>query len=242
MILTIVLVTALFNHTDFWLPAHFQNLPLPFKMVLGGPSETFPWTLSRKTYEDTQIGYCHGSCPFFGGRSTFWSAWCPQPRKELMRGFPESMIQTTDDPKTKFWEGARNLLHVTKMSEIGNRTFGSLQDAIDAVLKTGLKKMPKAEAVEPASLAVGAESPTALMRFNKFSVPGPLLARYEKQRELTKEGKGMPLQMMLNCVVTGLKKDDDNVVRAIETNRGTISWPEKDTKVVLCAGVGNFLT
>ncbi|KAK4041247.1 FAD/NAD(P)-binding domain-containing protein [Parachaetomium inaequale] len=223
---------------DFWLPTHFQNLPLPFKMVLGGPSETFPWTLSRKTYEDTRIGFCHGSCPFFGGRSTFWSAWCPQPREELMRGFPKSMIQTTKDPKTKFWERARNLLHVTKMSEIGNHTFGSLQDAIDKVLTKGLedKKIPSAKVVEPAPLAVGAESPTSQIRFNKFSVPGPLLARYEKQLELTKEGNGMPLQLMLNCVVTGLKKDDDNIVRAIETNRGTISWPEEDTKVVLCAG------
>ncbi|KAH7629798.1 hypothetical protein B0T09DRAFT_136639 [Sordaria sp. MPI-SDFR-AT-0083] len=27
----------------FWLTSHFQNLPIPFKMVLGGPSETFPW-------------------------------------------------------------------------------------------------------------------------------------------------------------------------------------------------------
>lgn len=27
-----------------------QNLPLPYKMVLGGPSETFPWHLSSRTF------------------------------------------------------------------------------------------------------------------------------------------------------------------------------------------------
>lgn len=27
-----------------------QNLPLPFKLVLGGPSETFPWSLTSKTF------------------------------------------------------------------------------------------------------------------------------------------------------------------------------------------------
>ncbi|KAJ8518022.1 hypothetical protein ONZ45_g4857 [Pleurotus djamor] len=36
---------------DFWLPDHFQNLPLPFKYTLGGPSETFPFTLSAETLQ-----------------------------------------------------------------------------------------------------------------------------------------------------------------------------------------------
>lgn len=30
-----------------------QNLPLPFKLVLGGPSETFPWQLTSKTFNST---------------------------------------------------------------------------------------------------------------------------------------------------------------------------------------------
>jgi len=219
---------------DFWLPSHFQNLPLPFKMVLGGPSETFPWTLSRKTFENKQLGFCHGSCPFFGGRSTFWSAWSPQPSLELMRGFPDSMKKTAGTKE--FWKGAKKHLHVQEASKIDDGIFGSLQQAIDKVLRDQLKEIPTADSVESAPLAVGARSPISLMRFNKFSVPGPLLALYEEQRNVTERGEGQPLQLMLNCVVTGLKEGDDGVVRAIETNRGTISWPEDDTKVVLCAG------
>ncbi|KAK3292351.1 uncharacterized protein B0H64DRAFT_347116 [Chaetomium fimeti] len=219
---------------DFWLPSHFQNLPLPFKMVLGGPSETFPWTLSRKTYENKELRFCHGSCPFFGGRSTFWSAWSPQPSPELMRGFPDSMKKTAETGE--FWKSAKKLLHVKLAGHIGDDVFGPLQKAVDKVLRHKLKHIPTADTVESAPLAVGAGSPTSRMRFNKFSVPGPLLALYEEQRKLTEGGQGQPLQLALNCTVTGLAEGDDGVVRAIETNRGTISWPENDTKIVLCAG------
>ena len=61
----------------FFLPEHFQNLPLPFKQTLGGMSETFPWTLSATTALGLDGGYIrwqHGMVPFFGGRSTLWSA------------------------------------------------------------------------------------------------------------------------------------------------------------------------
>ena len=120
--------------------------------------------------------------------------------------------------------------------KVDDGIFGSLQQAVDKVLHDNLRDVPTADTVESAPLAVGARSPTSLMRFNNFSVPGPLLTLYEEQRKLTEKGQGQPLQLMLNCVVTGLTEGDDGVVQAIETNRGTISWPEDDTKVVLCAG------
>lgn len=204
-------------------------------MVLGGPSETFPWTLSRKTFKTKELGYCHGSCPFFGGRSTFWSAWSPRPPLELMRDFPASM--TTRAGKDSFWDSAKDLLHVIPASKIDDRIFSGLQKAIDKVLRDNLKNIPTADSVESAPLAVGPRSITSLMRFNKFSVPGPLLALYEQQRRLAKEGNGSPLQLMINCPVVGMKKDDDGMVRAIETSRGALSWTNDDTKVILCAGV-----
>ncbi|KAI0844297.1 hypothetical protein F5Y00DRAFT_266685 [Daldinia vernicosa] len=219
---------------DFWLPSHFQNLPLPFKMVLGGPSETFPWTLSRKTFKTKELGFCHGSCPFFGGRSTFWSAWSPKPDKSLMRDFPEELIKTTEEKD--FWYSAKKLLNVTPATKIDDRVFSGLQEAIDKILQKELSKIPTADSVESAPLAVGPRARTSLMRFNKFSVPGPLLAQYENQRVLAEKEKGMPLELMINCTATGLKKDDDGVVRAIETSRGVLSWTDDDTKVVLCAG------
>ncbi|KAK6330584.1 hypothetical protein TWF718_002783 [Orbilia javanica] len=228
---------------DFWLPTHFQNLPLPFKMVLGGPSETFPWTLSRKTYEEKSLGFCHGSCPFFGGRSTFWSAWCPQPSKELMRDFPESMIKTAEDPK--FWNDAKKLLNVVSAKNINDPVYKDLQGVIDEIMQRTLPELQKqgfADSVEPAQLAVG-RSPgsRSYYRFNKFSTPGPLLAIYEKQRNLAKKSpvEGMPLEIMLNCTVNHLRSlpdDESNYVRFIETSQGTLSWIDDNTKIILCAG------
>ena len=64
----------------FFLPEHFQNLPLPYQSTIGGLSETFPWTLSNKTISQPFFQWQHGMVPFFGGRSTLWSAWCPRPK------------------------------------------------------------------------------------------------------------------------------------------------------------------
>ncbi|KAF3917557.1 hypothetical protein AA313_de0202384 [Arthrobotrys entomopaga] len=227
---------------DFWLPTHFQNLPLPFKMILGGPSETFPWTLSRRTYEEKSLGFCHGSCPFFGGRSTFWSAWSPQPDESLMRGFPASMIQTTKE--TVFWQKAKKLLNVVSTKDISDPIYKDLQGIIDGIMQKQLQKLKEegiADSVEPARLAVGRSSGSrTYTRFNKFSTPGPLLAIYEKQRKLAKNGYGIPLEIMLNCTVTHLRSlpdDDSNYVRFIETSKGTLSWIDDNTKIILCGGL-----
>ncbi|KAK4159540.1 hypothetical protein QBC43DRAFT_381827 [Cladorrhinum sp. PSN259] len=219
----------------FWLPSHFQNLPIPFKMVLGGPSETFPWTLSRKTFETEELKFCHGSCPFFGGRSTFWSAWSPQPRPNLMRDFPESMKETASHKG--FWKEAKELLNVTPASEIKDGVFGDLQTAIDCILKERVRKIPTAEYAESAPLAVGRRSPTSTLRFNKFSVPGPLLGILERQRQLAKANKGAPLEIMVDCAVQGMAKgDDDDFVRVIQTSKGTLSWTGNKTRIILCSG------
>ncbi|KAM3549285.1 hypothetical protein MY1884_008807 [Beauveria asiatica] len=219
----------------FWLPTHFQNLPLPFKMVLEGNSEAFPWTLSRKTFESKELGFLHGSCPFFGGRSTFWSAWSPQPSPELMRDFPEAMKTTARDEN--FWKQAKDLLNVIPASQINDGIFGSQQAAIDGILKISLRNIPTAEHVESAPLAVGRQSPTSRLRFDKFSVPGPLLSILERQRHLAKAGRGAPLEIMVDCVAKTMSKgDDDDFVRVIETSKGTLSWTGNKTKVILCTG------
>lgn len=137
-----------------------------------------------------------------------------------------------------FWHAAEKLLNVIPADKIRDGIYCEMQKAIDDLLRKGLGQIPTADSVEPAPLAVGTKSHTSIMRFNKFSVPGPLLALHESQRKLAETGEGRPLELMINCTVTGLKKDDvGGVVRAIETNRGVLSWTDDDTKVVLCAGV-----
>ncbi|KAI8296089.1 hypothetical protein K4K56_008099 [Colletotrichum sp. SAR 10_98] len=204
-------------------------------MVLGGPSETFPWTLSRKTFETKELKFCHGSCPFFGGRSTFWSAWSPRPTLDLMRDFPETMKKTAE--QEEFWKKAKELLNVTSADQIDDGVFGSLQTAIDSILKDSVGKIPTADYVESAPLAVGKRSPTSRLQFNKFSVPGPLLGILEQQRQLAKANMGAPLEIVVDCAVKSMAKgDDDNFVRVVETSKGTLSWTGNKTRIILCAG------
>ncbi|KAG9124876.1 Glucan 1,3-beta-glucosidase 3 [Ceratobasidium sp. 392] len=179
---------------DFWLPDHFQNLPLPFKYTLGGPSETFPFTLSKETYK-SEVRFVHGSCPFFGGRSTFWSAWSPSPTPELMRNWPKSLVETSQ--KEEFFERASKLLRVTSASDIGP-PYAKLQTQVDDRLKKGVEnhQVPSADEAYPAPMAVSSIAQTSVIHFTKFSTPGPLLGLYKQQQkraEAKPKPKGSPL-------------------------------------------------
>lgn len=211
----------------FWLTQHFQDTPLPFKYTLGGPSETFPWTLSDKTV-DSPVRYMHGSCPFFGGRSTFWSAWNPAPTKELMRDWPAGLVEPTEKPG--FWDRARELLNVVGAGEIGDPIYEELQEQLGSRLIANFKgKVPSATEAYDAPLAV--RNPSSFdVRFKKFSVPGPLLALKEKQEKL---GKGT-LSIATRCAVEVLDDDGGEQVGALVTSRGKVRVG--DAKVILAAG------
>ncbi|KAF8188466.1 hypothetical protein K438DRAFT_1919759 [Mycena galopus ATCC 62051] len=222
----------------FWLPEHFQNLPLPFKLVLGGPSETFPWQLSSKTFK-SEIKYMHGSCPFFGGRSTFWSAWCPRPELTLMRDFPPSMIETAS--KDQFWADAEKLLHVISLdnTKLADPVFAELQKVIDQRLKAGVKRILGADSAESARLAVGRTTSLSKISFNKFSTPGPLLEIYERQRHLAKKGEGSPLVIATDTVVQRFEvdpNDPDHCANILHTSRGALCFPEGKTNIILATG------
>jgi len=96
--------------------------------------------------------------------------------------------------------------------------------------------VPTADFSEPAQMAVGRNNPTSTLRFNKFSTPGPLLGRNNKQRDLCGEGKGARLLIRLNATVARLKDCGDGYVRGIQTNDKILEWSNEKTKVILCAG------
>ncbi|KAF7437535.1 hypothetical protein PC9H_004377 [Pleurotus ostreatus] len=227
---------------DFWLPDHFQNLPLPFKYTLGGPSETFPFMLLRDTFQ-SDVKFVHGSTPFFGGRSTFWSAWSLRPTPELMRNWPDSMVNTSKEPA--FWDRCNKLLRVTGADEIGE-PYGTLQSQINDHMERGLDKMRTADEAYPAPLAVSSMAKTSTIRFTKFSTPGPLLSLYKKQQQLAKEGKGAPLLFATDTSVEYLMTSvgfpppppagDDVSVVAIRSSRSTDLPVKQETQVILCAG------
>ncbi|WP_437708139.1 GMC oxidoreductase [Sorangium sp. So ce448] len=222
----------------FFLPEHFQNLPLPFQMTLGGLSETFPWTLSTKTLAGRYVKWQHGIVPFFGGRSTLWSAWCPRPTREEMRGWPEQMIEAAE----RYYESAEKLLHVVPASDLDKGSgapppgirpiYGILQEKLTNALKVQLNSVRSATRVMAAPLAVGSSDVHGL-DFTKYSTPGPLLSVLTHQNELAAAGKGEKLRIATECAVTRVLQQDGRAT-ALETTRGVVNVG--DAKLILAMG------
>ncbi|HLY98904.1 MAG TPA: GMC oxidoreductase [Candidatus Angelobacter sp.] len=222
----------------FFLPEHFQNLPLPYQQTLGGLSETFPWTLSLETHNGRYIKWQHGMVPFFGGRSIMWSAWCPRPTPKEMDGWPEPVIASAH----RYYPEAEKLLHVIPANEIdqerdspsprGHRPiYGVIQEKLFDLLKEGLNKIPSATRVIPAPLAVGAAN--LELDFQKYAVPGPLLELADKQSRLAQMGKGADLKIATECRVESIVSQNGKAT-ALNTSRGVVSVGEAE--VVLAMG------
>lgn len=212
----------------FFLPEHFQNLPLPYQDTMGGMSETFPWTLSRRTHEQKFIQWQHGMVPFFGGRSTLWSAWCPRPTRDEMRGWPQGVM----DAAERYFEDAERLLNVVSADKLDKGStippsagyrpiFGILQQKLTEMLMENLGKIGSATRLIPAPLAVRSSQQYGV-DFEKFAVPGPLLSLLDKQRQLFQQGTGAALKIVTNCVVTRVVHQD-GVATALDTSRGVVN-------------------
>ncbi len=227
----------------FW-PEHFQNLPLPFVQTLGGLSETFPWTLSAKTAqgEAGTIRWQHGMVPFFGGRSTLWSAWCPRPTEKEMDGWPVETIHAVQ----RYFDSAEKLLRVQsadkvdagkdrsslKLIEFKRPVYGALQKRIQDLLKnraTSIKGIYRTEAAPLASRAQDLDG----IDFQKFSIPGALLELVNKQAQLARDGKGSKLSIVTDCIVEQIIQQDDSAT-ALQTSRGIL--PLNNAKLILAMG------
>lgn len=217
----------------FFLPQHFQNLPLPYKETLGGLSETFPWTLAAATATQPpgKISWQHGMVPFYGGRSIMWSAWCPRPEEDEMRGWPRAVM---DAAKSHF-TSAEDLLNVVSADQIDagrsadvvdliNDTrpvYGIMQKALQERLEAGLHKIDSATRSMPAPLAA-ATGATSGVDFAKFSTPAVLLELTDKQAALEAQGKGAALRMVTDCTVLSVLQQDGRAT-ALNTNRGVVN-------------------
>lgn len=228
----------------FFLPEHFQNLPLPFVNTLGGLSETFPWTLSADTATGKAgtIRWQHGMIPYFGGRSTLWSAWCPRPNDDELAGWPKETIAAA---KRNF-AAAEALLHVQSTDQIdsqltedsvklvrGSRpVYGALQSRVHELLKAGADKAPAVYRVQAAPLASRAEDVDGI-DFQKFSTPGEILRLVLKQRALAAAGTGAPLDIVTDCVVERII-EQGGAATALQTSRGVLALGS--AKLVLAMG------
>ena len=216
---------------DYWLPDHFQNLSLPFKATLSPISETFPFSVSERTLNDPSLKFVHGSCPYFGGRSNFWSAWCPEPSDELMREFSKKLIDTRN--QENFFERAKSLIKVIPMDEVDDMVYAQLQDILFQTLSNALagnhkcQPIPGAEQVLHAPLAVR-NSYSLTDKFKKFSTVAPFVKLYQEHTE--------NLVLASRSIVSELIADSSNKVKEIKTSRGNIQVNE-NTKIILSAGV-----
>lgn len=228
----------------FFLPEHFQNLPIPYQRTLGHLSETFPWTLSSKTALQPAgtIQFQHGMVPFFGGRSIMWSAWCPRPTPAEMQYWPQEAI----DAAAAHFESAEALLNVVPADKIDQDlddrllAFVAAQRPVYSVMQRELQQMlhdhlpaiPSATRSMAAPLAVGASVQEGI-DFAKFSTPSVLLDLVDKQAGLCQKGQGSPLKIVGDCVVNRIYQQD-GVATALDTSRGVMALGK--AKLILAMG------
>ena len=144
----------------YYHPEHFQNLPPAFVATVGGTTcETFSWTITKKTHEGQYIKWQHGTHNFFGGKSPFWSGWCPEPTDDEMKGWPGRTKKAVHE----YFHEAKKLLNVIPADEICHREsgskpiFGELQGDIQDRLKDLSDQIPAVTRCMAAPLAVGAQ-------------------------------------------------------------------------------------
>ncbi|ORU95107.1 MAG: hypothetical protein A6F71_10615 [Cycloclasticus sp. symbiont of Poecilosclerida sp. M] len=147
---------------EYFQPDHVQNLHHTYKSA-GVVSETFPWSVTDETHNGEHIKWNHGVNHFFGGRSSFWSGWSPEPTVEEMEGWP---TEVKDNLKTYF-PLAKKLLNIYPVDEIskfdcekvreeGDKApvSGPLQRVIHEQLETASSNVPSLYRVDHTPLAV----------------------------------------------------------------------------------------
>lgn len=217
---------------SYFLPVHYQMLPMAFQNATGSPPTTYPWTRSSKMATTGLRMFQAGYLPILGGRSTYWSAWSPAPTPELMRDWPQELIDVT--LQAGFWERAKRFLHVTSMDKIKNGVYGNLQKQLDENLKGNFKRfVPSALSAYPAPIAVSNTS-WRTVQFYKYSTVGTLLGICNAQQALAAQGKGSVLPIVDHCIVERLLHDEQGSVTAIETSRGTLAVAS--AKIILAMG------
>ena len=216
----------------FWLPVHYQMLPLAFSNTSGSPPTTYPWSRTKKMLTSNPGFFQAGYIPVVGGRSTYWSAWSPSPTPDLMRDWPQELIDVT--LQKGFWEEAKKFLHVTTMDKIDDGVYGNMQKQLDRNTAKNYKQyVPSAENAFPAPISV-ADPAWKTVKFYKYSTVGTLLNIQQHQKELAIYNNGADLKIVDQCVVEQLLHDDKGTVIAIQTGRGSLNVG--DAKIVLAMG------
>ena len=216
---------------SYWLPSHYQMLPMALQATTSTPTTTYPWSRTTKMATEGNKFFQAGYIPQLGGRSTYWSAWCPSPNAAQLRDWPLQLISVTQHKN--FWQRAQEFLHVTSTDEIQDGVYGALQQQITQNLRNNLTKVPSATEAFSAPIAVG-QTDWKSVKFYKYSTVGTLLDLQQKQQSLATSTSGAALSIVDRCAVDRLQHDSKGKVIHIHTSRGPIDVG--DAQIVLGMG------
>ena len=141
---------------QYFHPCHFQNLSPVYKHKCREASETLPWTLTEKTKQGKYIRSLLGMCNFFGGKSLFWSGWCPEPTSDEMEHWPPEVIKVVHD----YFGEVKELLNVTSADQIFTKqhtakpVYGKLQEDLQHLLQNVSQNIEEITRMIPAPLSV----------------------------------------------------------------------------------------
>lgn len=138
------------------LPQNVVNIPHGFRNFVENKSKTVPWSFTT-TREGKYIKQLAGTSNFFGGNSSFWSGWCPDPTNEEMRDWPDEIQKSVHN----YLPLAKTLLNVVQADKISEKIFQVLQNSVQTKLNewsSSSKTKGIITRVEPAPLAICAES------------------------------------------------------------------------------------
>ena len=155
---------------EYYYPEHIQNLLPSTVKDFAKHSKTFPWKTSERMRNGQYIKKVNGMNNIFGGKSPFWRGWCPQPTREELHGWPESVKDTIEE----YFPEAKELLNVINANEIDASeekccVFGELQNVLEERIKSC--KPAAIQRVDPASLALKSDTPRYVKTFFPFILP-----------------------------------------------------------------------
>lgn len=94
----------------FFLADHFQNSHMSLKVLVNENSETYPFSITQATKDSPGVRLMHGSRFFVGGRSSYWSGWCPKPDLEICDTWPQALKNIMS--AKGFWEDVERVLNI----------------------------------------------------------------------------------------------------------------------------------
>lgn len=229
----------LLERGTLFFPDHFHNLPLTFQ-PLCRLSAYSAWKISKKTTEAEFIRSIYGLMPFFGGRSTYWSAWTPKPSVEDLSGWPTAIKDLIEN---NFSQAAK-CLNIQPFDELdaGHRSEASgdvnarlLHQRLHAAFAKHIGESRSYNRLEAAPIAMAKD---ANRLPEKCATPHRLFTCFDRQKNLSISGAGSPLSIVPRCAVEKIVHDTHSIngTRAtmLQTTRGNVHLG--NAKLILASG------